>query len=233
MKRTASRPVPAAEAWRTGFKTAAAVSLFAVLHSALASLPAQQAFAIRLGARSRRGLYRPFYIAQSILSLLALGLYLHRLPDRTLYRASRPMGYGLRLGQALGLLYAAAAAWRVGLTRISGWASFSTWAAGAEIPAVEPAAQGPAPAASNRLQTGWPFSWSRHPLNFSPLPVFWLNPTMTVRLLAFNLVASLYLVLGSLHEERRLLARYGALYQRYQHSGVPFFLPRPRNRQNL
>jgi methanethiol S-methyltransferase len=231
MKRALIRPAPAAEAWRTGFKTAAAVSLFALLHSGLASLPAQKAFASRLGARNRRGLYRPFYIAQSILSLLALGLYLRRLPDRTLYRAPRPLRSGLRLGQALGLLYAAAAAWRVGLTRISGLASFSTWAAGAEIPTVEPAAQGPAPNASS-LQTGWPFSWSRHPLNFSPLPVFWLNPTMTVRLLAFNLVASLYLVLGSLHEERRLLARYGSLYRRYQLSGVPFFLPRPRHPQN-
>ncbi len=53
---------------------------------------------------------------------------------------------------------------------------------------------------------------------------------MTVRLLAFNAVATLYLVVGSIHEERRLLAAYGPAYAAYRRSGVPFYLPRPAPR---
>lgn len=69
-----------------------------------------------------------------------------------------------------------------------------------------------------------PFRYSRHPLNVAPLPVFWLQPLMTTRLLGFNVVATMYLVLGSLHEERRLGRAYGARYRRYLEGGTPFYL---------
>lgn len=51
---------------------------------------------------------------------------------------------------------------------------------------------------------------------------------MTTQRLAFNLAATLYLVLGSLHEEQRLRTEYGQAYADYQESGVPFYWPRFR-----
>jgi len=48
---------------------------------------------------------------------------------------------------------------------------------------------------------------------------------MTTRRLALNLVSSLYLILGSIHEEKRLSAVYGEAYKAYQKSGVPFYWP--------
>jgi protein-S-isoprenylcysteine O-methyltransferase Ste14 len=74
-----------------------------------------------------------------------------------------------------------------------------------------------------------PFRFSRHPLNLAPLPVLWLQPVMTTRWLGFNAVATLYLVLGSAHEERRLEAAYGEPYRRYVREGPPFFLPARTN----
>jgi protein-S-isoprenylcysteine O-methyltransferase Ste14 len=50
---------------------------------------------------------------------------------------------------------------------------------------------------------------------------------MTLKLAVFTLATSLYLVLGSIHEEIRLRAAYGNRYTIYQHSGVPFYLPLP------
>lgn len=48
---------------------------------------------------------------------------------------------------------------------------------------------------------------------------------MTSTLFAFNIAATAYMVLGSIHEEARLKAAYGAEYDRYADSGVPFFVP--------
>ena len=90
-----------------------------------------------------------------------------------------------------------------------------------------PAAQGPEEdIATGRLRTAGPFAWSRHPLNFSAVALFWLTPKLSTGRLAFNVVATLYLVLGSLHEESRLSHAYGRVYKIYVRSGVPFFVPR-------
>jgi hypothetical protein len=91
----------------------------------------------------------------------------------------------------------------------------------------EPEAQGPALDEEGRRHAAGPFAWSRHPLNFAPLPVFWLHPRMTTSLLAFNIAATAYLVVGSWHEEARLREAYGEAYSAYQRSGVPFYLPSP------
>jgi hypothetical protein len=50
---------------------------------------------------------------------------------------------------------------------------------------------------------------------------------MTTNLLAFNAAATIYLVVGSLHEEARLRDAYGDDYDAYLNSGVPFYLPAP------
>jgi protein-S-isoprenylcysteine O-methyltransferase Ste14 len=75
------------------------------------------------------------------------------------------------------------------------------------------------------MKMSGPFRLSRHPLNFAMLPIIWMMPRMTVNLAAFNLVTTLYSILGSVHEERRLKAAYGRAYADYQTSGVNFFVP--------
>ena len=48
---------------------------------------------------------------------------------------------------------------------------------------------------------------------------------MTAKLAAFNVVATIYLSAGSLHEEARFREAYGEAYAEYQASGVGFFVP--------
>ena len=108
---------------------------------------------------------------------------------------------------------------------MAGTTSLAAWARGASVVPREPEAQGPAHDARGMRATG-PFAWMRHPLNFAPLPVLWLHPHMTANLAAFNAAATLYLVVGSRHEEARLLAAHGADYERYRRGGVPFYWPR-------
>jgi protein-S-isoprenylcysteine O-methyltransferase Ste14 len=55
--------------------------------------------------------------------------------------------------------------------------------------------------------------------------VLWLNPRMTANLAVFTTLATVYFVVGSIHEEQRLLAAHGDAYEEYRRSGVPFYLP--------
>ena len=204
----------------------AATVLFALVHSALASRAAKGAVARLLGGRGRDGWYRAFYNAQAVATTGALVAWAMRQPDRTLYRVRGPLAVLMRAGQLAGLAFGAAAVREVGLARMSGVTSVTAWARDeADVPP-EPEAQGPASDASGHLRTGGPFAVVRHPLNLMPLPVLWLNPVMTVNLAAGSALATVYLVLGSRHEEARLLARHGEAYAAYQRSGVPFYLPR-------
>jgi protein-S-isoprenylcysteine O-methyltransferase Ste14 len=57
------------------------------------------------------------------------------------------------------------------------------------------------------------------------IPILWLMPRMTVNLATFNLITTLYLIVGSMHEEKRLMEEYGEVYEDYRKSGAGFFLP--------
>jgi methanethiol S-methyltransferase len=205
-------------------KIGAATAVFAALHSLLASRPAKDLAARILGERERDAGYRLFYNVQAVATFAPLLAYGSRLPKRTLYRVNGPAAGLLRTGQAAGLLWAFWAAGEVGILRLVGVRNLWAYLRDEPVPS-DPAAQGPEREGRDGLTTGGPFRWSRHPLNLAPLPVFWLTPHLTTRRLAFNVVGTAYLVLGSLHEERRLVALYGTDYEAYRRSGVPFFLP--------
>ena len=199
--------------------------VFGSVHSALASRKAKQAAASTFGERNRNGLYRLFYLAQSVLSFGILAEYIRHQPSRELYRAKGPLRLLMHAAQGASLVYAVLAARQVGIRRMVGEQSFSQWRSNGPV-APEPEAQGPALDEQGKRRPAGPFAWSRHPLNFAPLPVFWLWPRMSTNLLTFNIAATLYLIIGSLHEEARLEETAGDDYREYQHSGVPFYLPK-------
>ena len=211
----------------SALQIAAATAAFALVHSVLASRRAKGAARRAVGDRARNGWYRVFFNGQAVATAGALLLYSRRLPDATLYEIHGPLRLLLRTGQLAGLAFGAMAAREVGVARMAGTTSLARWGRGADVVPREPEAQGPGPDWSGRrLVVGGPFRYTRHPLNLAPLPVLWLNPVMTANLLAFNVAATLYFVVGSWHEEQRLLAAYGDAYEEYRRSGVPFYLPR-------
>lgn len=71
----------------------------------------------------------------------------------------------------------------------------------------------------------------RHPLYLLGLLFFISNPVMTTRWLTLSILGTIYLLIGALLEERRLLASFGDSYREYQ-ARVPFLIPgRPFKRQ--
>jgi protein-S-isoprenylcysteine O-methyltransferase Ste14 len=64
----------------------------------------------------------------------------------------------------------------------------------------------------------------RHPLYVFSLLVIWFMPTMTDTFLTLNIGITLYFLIGSRIEERRMITEYGDDYQQYRQQ-VPWMLP--------
>jgi protein-S-isoprenylcysteine O-methyltransferase Ste14 len=68
---------------------------------------------------------------------------------------------------------------------------------------------------------------TRNPLFLFALIFLWLTPIMTTNLLVLYIIATVYFILGSVHEERMLAEEFGAAYLDYR-DRVPRFIPRLR-----
>jgi uncharacterized membrane protein len=210
--------------FKSVIKIMAASVLFAGVHSLLASRAAKSATVALFGERKRNGLYRPLYNIAAVTSFGALILYGVKLPDRELYRARGLFAGLMRLAQFAAVIYMLYGMGQIGFLRFYGVTNLTALAKGQAFISPEPEAQGPVLDSNGEMKATGPFRTSRHPLTFGMLPIFWLMPRMTVNLAAFNLITTIYLFVGAVHEERRLKQEYGSAYVNYQRNGANFFV---------
>jgi protein-S-isoprenylcysteine O-methyltransferase Ste14 len=202
-------------------------SLLAALHSLAAALPVKAAVQRLVGPRRFAGLYRLGYNLQAFALLGWATWWFLRQPDRELYRLRGLWAWLARAAQLVaGLLIMDTTRRGYGLGRFLGLVQLGAMLRGEQVPAT-PAAQGPALEPSGELAQAGLFSRSRHPANLLLPLIFWTFPRMTMNRVALAGTLSLYALLGSLHEDRRLRAAYGAAFERYAQK-VPFFLPKVR-----
>jgi protein-S-isoprenylcysteine O-methyltransferase Ste14 len=193
-----------------------AMLFFGVLHSLTAGFDLRNWFKRRLGERVVEGWYRLGYNLLSGLTLLPALALIVLLPDRILYRLPFPWALApviIQIVGFLGLIYSLRFIdlWRfVGLRQM--WVYFS---------------EGPLPLPPEPLQEHGLYALVRHPQYFLALLIIWPTSVLTLNWLAFNFAATLYMVIGSLVEERRLERAYGAHYRDYKRR-VPWLLPCPR-----
>ena len=205
-------------------RVALVCALWAVVHSALASKQAKDLASRVAGPRYRDGLYRLAYNVQSVLTLAwAVGWFL-RQPDRELYRATPPLSWLLRAGQAasLGVLFSGIRV--IGILDFAGMKPLWGLIRGRPL-SPEPEAQGPPIGVDGEMTAAGAFRFTRHPGNLGALGFFVLFPRMTTNRAVIAALVALYVVLGSAHEEHRLRAAYGAPFERYRRK-VAFLVPR-------
>jgi protein-S-isoprenylcysteine O-methyltransferase Ste14 len=69
-----------------------------------------------------------------------------------------------------------------------------------------------------------PYRWVRHPLYLFCLLIIWSCPDLTADRLLFNVLWTVWIAIGTVLEERDLLADFGRAYRDYQRA-VPMLIP--------
>jgi methanethiol S-methyltransferase len=179
---------------------------FAALHSLLAGLPAKKMARRRFGSKVDAW-YPVFFSTVAVITILPLVIMLIQSPGPVLYTIPHPWIWLFFLVQLL-----------MGIATLR---AFMDAPHRFLIRAQLAKPQGPD---AFTLGIKGIYCWIRDPFLLSGLILIWLTPFMTENLLLAYLIASVYLFLGSLHWESRLLVQFGQDYTAYQNQ-VPRMIP--------
>ena len=188
------------------------VILFAVLaygfvHSLLATVGTKARVRRWFGPGSDRW-YRLAFNLIGILTFLPILGLLALYPGEVLYVIPTPWTYLALAGQLLAIVVLVIGLLQTGVWFFLGFEQLLVKSEDSNPPMV----------------TSGLYRWVRHPLYTAGLVFIWLTPLMTVNLLVLNLGLTIYLVVGALYEERKLVREYGDRYLRYQEQ-VPMLVP--------
>ena len=191
-----------------------AMALYGVLHSLLASHTAKRLAARAFGEAFTARYYRLFFSLQGGLTLLPALILAWMLPDQRLWAIPFPwviLTLAVQALAAVGLL--------VGVAQTGGMRFIG----------LEQAMDPDSVRRPPQLVVRGFYRWVRHPLYLFGLVLIWLLPVMSANLLAINLGATAYLLLGTIPEERKLRQEFGPAYDEYRKQ-TPWLIPRPRKR---
>jgi methanethiol S-methyltransferase len=181
------------------------IALWAVLHSLLASL-AFKNFLRRMVGDHLMKFYRLFYNLFAVVSILPVLYLMITLPDRTLYQIPSPWNFLLRVGQMISVLFLLAA---VSQTDILSFVGFR------QLMKEEK---------NGGLVTHGLYRIVRHPLYTFSLLILWSSPVMTINSLIVYVALTIYVLIGIIFEERKLVREFGQDYKDYK-SSTPMLLP--------
>ncbi|MCO5383487.1 MAG: isoprenylcysteine carboxylmethyltransferase family protein [Methanosarcina barkeri] len=174
------------------------LAAFAVIHSLTASLPFKRLI-LRIAGPRAEMLYLPAYSLTSVLTILPLVYLLYKYPGRILYKIRSPWRWLMVGGQLIAAIIAPRA-FQDAPHRFKIRSQLSA----------------PRTPEAGSLNIRGIYRWIRDPFLLSGLVIIWLTPIMTVNLLVIYFLTTIYLFLGSLHWETRLVAQFGDEYREYQ-----------------
>ncbi|MBG0787900.1 MAG: isoprenylcysteine carboxylmethyltransferase family protein [Anaerolineaceae bacterium] len=190
-----------------------ATAAWGALHSWLASLAVKHFAREKLGPKADR-YYRLFFVLAAVLTLtpvLALVVYL---PARVLWVIPTPWLFLTLIVQFLAIILMVATTLETDVMAFAGIRQVLH----------------PDLDVEEALVVKGFYRYVRHPLYFFSIIIFWLFPYMTDLTLAFFLAGTLYFLIGTIPEERKLLAAFGEAYRQYRQD-VPWMIPNFKNKK--
>jgi methanethiol S-methyltransferase len=184
------------------------IALWGVLHSLLASHRVKNLFRRTLGDGFMRS-YRLLYNLFAVISFLPILYLMLVLPDRILYSVPAPFSYLMRLGQGIALILLLVAVFQTDILSFVGLRQV-----------FEEEKKGP-------LMTAGLYRHVRHPLYTFSLLVLWLSPSLSVNSFIVYAALTIYILIGIIFEERKLVREFGEEYERYR-SVTPMLIPGKR-----
>ncbi len=184
-----------------------AILLYGVIHSLLASLQAKDIARQRFGPAANRW-FRLFYNFFAVLTLLPIMLLPAVMADKPLYNIPYPWSILTSMLQVAALVLLVMAVSQTGLMSFLGIQQF--------LGGVDKAPQS--------LVVDGLYRYMRHPIYTAGLVFIWLIPVMTLNLLALNIGLTVYILIGALYEERKLLKVHGEDYAHYKQQ-TPMLIP--------
>ena len=181
------------------------MGIYGGIHSFLAGQRPRLLARRRFGNAGRRW-YRLAYNLLAGFTLVGVLALIRLLPDAPLYRIPMPLMLVTMALQGIGILSMILVVHETGILAFTGLILEE---------ALPP-----------QLVTDGLYRVMRHPLYAGSLLVLWLFPTMSWNLLAFNLGATIYILVGIYFEERRLLRQFGKKYADYRKK-TPMLFPLP------
>jgi protein-S-isoprenylcysteine O-methyltransferase Ste14 len=193
------------------------VLVWGIIHSLLASRKAKELFLGWFGETLAR-FYRLVYNVLSGLSFLPVLVIAAVIPDRKLYSLALPWSALMVFGEFLAVV-----ALVVGFRQTDIWEFFGL------RQLTKPSSRGhpdnlPMEIAQGHLVTSGLYRYVRHPLYSAGIVFIWLLPVMTVNALAINIALTIYVVVGTHFEERKLRREFGREYTDYA-AVTPMFIP--------
>lgn len=181
------------------------IALWGIIHSLLASLMFKNFLRRMLGDRFMKS-YRLLYNIFAVISIAPILYLMIALPDKILYQVPSPWNIFLRVGQGISATCLFAAVLQTDVLSFVGLR---------QLIAEEKA--------SSLVISGL-YRFVRHPLYTFSLLILWLSPSMTVNSFTVYFALTIYVLIGILFEERKLLREFGQDYINYK-SITPMLLP--------
>lgn len=172
-------------------------------------------FRSRFGDRAYEGLYRILFNVVAAAGLGAIGLAMILLDARepVIWVLPASLEPVLIVVQGIGIAGAVVSLLQIDLGRFTGLSQLRAYLAGEPLPLP------PEP-----LRVTGVYRWVRHPLYLFSLMALWPVTVMRGAYFGFCLGATIYFVIGSLYEERRMVAAFGEAYRAYQRQ-TPWLIP--------
>ncbi len=190
----------------------ASMIFFGITHSYTAG-QFKNVFRSRFGDRAYYGLYRVFYNLFAVITLVPISYLFARQPGNVIWRIDLRWEPVLMAIQFVGLVGLVISLLQIDLGRFLGITQLFAYFRGK-----------PLPLSKEELQVHGLYAFVRHPLYLFSMLATWPVMTMTEAYLGFCVGMTIYFIVGSLYEERRLVATFEQSYAEYQRR-VPWLIP--------